>query len=428
MVADWEVELENLAEIAKSEPQAAYIGLTKAYRSKFTYFMRTIDSFDSYVSPIDDLLNEKFLPAIFDEEAPFQRPLSDLFTLPIKVGGLGVPNLKNESKTQYEASKAITRTHVQSIVMQAPIMLAHRKPPEKIKEEFRTKKEEATKRKVDEIDQLLLPGTARIVEQTRDKGASSWLNAIPLENHGFSLTKQEFRDSLRLRYNLRLKKLQSKCVCGHPFNVDHALVCKKGGFVAQRHDNVKNLLTSQLAKVCKNVQSEPKLEPLDNEVFALLSANTSDEARLDIKAGGFWEKGVTAFFDVRVTHVNSNSYQNDVTADIFRAQEDEKKRKYLQRIIEVEHGQFTPLVFGTNGGIGTECELFLKRLAGRVSKKQNESYSSVITWLRTKLSFEILKSVHLCIRGSRAPFRKPIYEEATDAVEDCALNIFSAGL
>ena len=183
-----------------------------------------------------------------------------------------------------------------------------------------------------------------------------------------------------------------------------------------------------MAKVCKNVESEPKIQPLDNEVFALRSANTSDEARLDIKAGGFWEKGVTAFFDVRVTHVNSNSNQNKMTADIFKAQEKEKKRKYLQRIIEVEHGQFTPLVFGTNGGIGAECELFLKKLANGLSKKQDESYSSVMTWLRTKLSFEILKSVHVCVRGSRAPFKKPSYEEAIDTVEDCALNIFSAGL
>ena len=26
-------------------------------------------------------------------------------------------------------------------------------------------------------------------------------------------------------------------------------------------------------------------------------------------------------------------------------------------------------------------------------------------WIRTRLSFEILKSVHLCTRGSRSPFR-----------------------
>ena len=93
--------------------------------------------------------------------------------------------------------------------------------------------------------------------------------------------------------------------------------------MAQRHDNIKNLLTSQLAKICKNVESEPGLQPWDSEVFSLRSAKTSDEARVDIKAGGFWEK----FFDVRVTHVNSNSNQNKATSDIFRAQEEEKKRK-----------------------------------------------------------------------------------------------------
>ena len=70
-----------------------------------------------------------------------------------------------------------------------------------------------------------------------------------------------------------------------------------------RHDNVKNLLVASIAKVCKNVQCEPRLLPLDNERFALKSAITGDEARPDIKAGGFWSRGVNAFFDVRVTHV-----------------------------------------------------------------------------------------------------------------------------
>ena len=107
-----------------------------------------------------------------------------------------------------------------------------------------------------------------------------------------------------------------------------------------------------------------------------------------------------------------------------------KKRKNgnLQRIIEVEHGHFSPLIFGTKGGIGKECDLFLKKLANGLSKKQDESYSSVMTWLRTKLSFEILKSVQVFVRGSRPPFKKPINEEITDPVEDCALNVFNAGL
>ena len=92
--------------------------------------------------------------------------------------------------------------------------------------------------------------------------------------------------------------------------------CKKGVSVAQRHDTIRNL-TSHLSKVCKNVESEPHLQPLDDEVFNLQSTITSQDARLDMKAGGFWTPGVTAFFDVRVTHVNSRSNQGKSTATIF---------------------------------------------------------------------------------------------------------------
>ena len=132
------------------------------------------------------------------------------------------------------------------------------------------------------------------MQQTRDKGGSSWLNAIPIEEHGLPLNKQEFRDSLCLRYNLPLRNLPSYCACGEVFTVNHALSCKKGGFVAQRHDTIRDLLTSHISKVCRNVETEPLLQPLDNEVFNLQSTVMSREARLDMKAGGFWMPGVTA--------------------------------------------------------------------------------------------------------------------------------------
>ena len=56
--------------------------------------------------------------------------------------------------------------------------------------------------------------------------------------------------------------------------------------------------------VCENVEIESHLQPLDNERFDQRSAITSPEARLDMKAYGFWLRGTTAFFDVRVTHIN----------------------------------------------------------------------------------------------------------------------------
>ena len=113
---------------------------------------------------------------------------------------------------------------------------------------------------------------------------------------------------------------------------------KRKGLVAQRHDGVRNLLTTFIDKICNNVEIEPRLQPLDNERFHLRSAVTSSEARLDIKAGGFSARVVTAFFDVRVTHVNSKCYQSKPTSEVFKEQEEEKKREYQQRVLDVEMG------------------------------------------------------------------------------------------
>ena len=75
-----------------------------------------------------------------------------------------------------------------------------------------------------------------------------------------------------------LSELPCKCVCGEKYTDCHAKKSKKGGFVAQRHDGVRNLLTSLIGKVCTNVEVEPKLQPLDNERFNLRSEVTSPEA------------------------------------------------------------------------------------------------------------------------------------------------------
>lgn len=78
---------------------------------------------------------------------------------------------------------------------------------------------------------------------------------------------------------------------------------------------------------------------------------------------------------------------------------------YLHRTLEIEHGRFTPLIVGTNGGVGNECSKFLTMLAKKLSEKNNENYGTVITWLRTRLSMEITRALLLYLRGSRVPFR-----------------------
>ena len=83
-----------------------------------------------------------------------------------------------------------------------------------------------------------------------------------------------------------------------------------------------------------------------------------------------------------------------------------QRLEYLERVLNVEHGVFTPLVFGTNGGMGKECQMFMKHLATLLAEKSDERYSDTVTWMRTRTSMEILQSAITCIRGSRVPFRK----------------------
>ena len=72
--------------------------------------------------------------------------------------------------------------------------------------------------------------------------------------------------------------------------------------------------------------------------------------------------------------------------------------------------------------MGVNCNCFLKRLAEKLSKKNEEPYHTTITWIRTLLSFQILTSVHTYVRGSRTPFH--IIPQG-DFINDCRLNAFS---
>ena len=86
-------------------------------------------------------------------------------------------------------------------------------------------------------------------------------------------------------------------------------------------------------------------------------------------------------------------------------------------------GSFTPLVFGTNGGMGNKCQRFLKHLADKIAQKDTEPYNTVIAWLRTQISFEFLRLVHACVRGSRTPVESKIEHSL-----DCKINVATVGI
>ena len=147
----------------------------------------------------------------------------------------------------------------------------------------------------------------------------------------------------------------------------------KGGLVHSRHDDVRDLFATLLKDVCHDVEVEPHLETLTGEVLSS-SANSSDEARLDFSARGFWQKGPKAFFEVRVFNPFAKSHLNQKLNTAFKTKsnENEKKRMYNQRIIEIEHGSFSPLVFTPYGGTGREAERFMHDRASAEARRAKE--------------------------------------------------------
>ena len=73
--------------------------------------------------------------------------------------------------------------------------------------------ESALLQKLKKINEKLTEQAKRNVAEAREKGVSSWLSMLLLEEFGFVLNKGEFRDAIRLRYAKELRGLPCQCPC-----------------------------------------------------------------------------------------------------------------------------------------------------------------------------------------------------------------------
>ena len=95
--------------------------------------------------------------------------------------------------------------------------------------------------------------------------------------HHFDLSAIEFRDSLALRYHPPLLRLPALCDgCGCQFSNGHALDCRNGGLVIQRHNETRDALRNLASIAYKVVVRENIVkEPNDQENYPALVADLS---------------------------------------------------------------------------------------------------------------------------------------------------------
>ena len=410
-VSEWVSQLMRLTNIAHSQPHAVYSSLTHGLFSKFTFLFRTTPNVSQFVAPIEDCLRHHLLPTITGQSG-FSDHLREIFSLPARLGGLGIGNPCSLSSSQYDDSIFILSPLIESITSgddSIPISSICTNIAEN-KNTIKLNHSSALSDKVSSLRNTISDlSLLRCLDASSERGASSWLTVLPIKEHGFTLHKGDFRDALCLRYGWSPPLLPSHCVCGHSFSVDHALNCKYGGFPSIRHNELRDITADLLTEVCHNVLIEPPLQPITGESFNHKSANSDDNARVDIAATNFWSSRQRSFFDVRVFNPNASSYIKSTLKTCHRRHEMEKRRHYDERIRNVDHGSFTPLVFTTSGGIGPTANIFYKRLASLLSDKRQKSYAEILCWIRCQLSFSLLRSSIVCLRGARSSYHKPIH-------------------
>ena len=206
--------------------------------------------------------------------------------------------------------------------------------------------------------------------------------------------------------------------CGAKFSVEHALSCKKGGLVVGRHNEIRDELAylATLATSSNRVRNEPYINighnTEGNGVPAHANVNTSranpptgkDFERGDVLVHGLFDRNTSCIIDVRVTDTDQPSYLSTTPSKVLKSQERSKKKKYLEACLE-QRRHFAPYVVDTYGLLGDEAKSLNKRLGSKLAEKWKSPYSAVMGFVNARVSVAILRATHLCLRGSRVPYR-----------------------
>jgi hypothetical protein len=279
-VSRWQSDVLNLSRIAKYEPHAAHAAFVHGLRHCWTFIQRTMPNIEVQLQPLENSIREQFIPSLLG------RTVSDsercMLALPGRFGGAAIDNPVKSARMKYEDSVAISNSLAERVIEQACFSLSAPHEQQQIVDERRQLRERIWKNEVEVLKSQLPASQQRALECAQETGASAILTPRPLIEFGFALPKNEFRDIMLMRYNWPLSNMPTTCPCGHHFDVHHSQVCKLGGFVHMRHNDVRDFFGEECKKVLNDVQLEPPLQPLTGEHIFPASANKADDARADI--------------------------------------------------------------------------------------------------------------------------------------------------
>ena len=323
---EWVDKIEKLSFVAKTEPQCALSGLTKSLQAQWNFSHRVLSGSSHLFQPLENLLMEKFLPAIL-ETSSISSMERRFFCLPARKGGLGVSNPTSFTDESYNTSREAVTVPNDAIVDQHGFSHGdHRKQMSRSRKKHHQIMEEKHEELLGEFLNELSADQVRAVKRINERSLSAWLTALPIAAENFDLSEVEFRNALSVRYNKNLNTLPTFCDgCQSPFILRDALACKKGGLLTLRHNEIRDAVGGLATLVWIDIQREPVIREYNpqSETPALFA---------DLFCRGVFVGQGGASFDIRVSDTDAISYQKRNPMTVLHSAEDEKRQSFQTRV------------------------------------------------------------------------------------------------
>ena len=106
-ISKWTTEINNLAGIATTHPQASYTAYVTSYQHKLPYQLRTIPNIEDQLEKINEVVWHKLIPSVIGGHI-INNAETVMLSLPTHLGGLGFKIFTETEENEHKDSTRIT--------------------------------------------------------------------------------------------------------------------------------------------------------------------------------------------------------------------------------------------------------------------------------------------------------------------------------
>ena len=269
-------------------------------------------------------------------------------------------------------------------------------------------KDHTHKQLLELIDKKLLSEFYKVAE-THDiarikclsvNGATSWMDVVP-NNHfgmdvvpnnhfGIEYNNQEYLVLMSLYLGCDIINNDQLCKkCGAPMDKKgyHALHCKCGKHVIQRHNMIRNEVNKYMKKADYSTKLEQKYKYNDsNQMSEEVKGIPGDLVVTNWMQNSEHED---YYMDVVVGNIFADSYVKSVCQKrlgLATLKEQKKLEKYNHK------PNIIPLAMEVMGGVGKQFRLVLQKMASRISDRTNKPQPIIMNRLRKNIVAKLMKA------------------------------------